>query len=31
MRAGNVEVVAPELKELKAAGLRLAVTPLCDP
>jgi hypothetical protein len=29
MRKGDVEVVMPELKELRAAGFRLAVVPAC--
>jgi hypothetical protein len=29
LRSGDVEVVMPELKELKAAGYRLTVVPTC--
>jgi hypothetical protein len=31
LRKGDVDIVAPELKELRAAGLRLAVVPACPP
>jgi hypothetical protein len=31
LRKGDVEIVMPELKELRAGGLRLAVVPACPP